>query len=221
MTLLKQQDHSVRLGACLAAAVLAVPLTARAAPTHYWSVQGGENRLSHWPVRVNFGGPAADGDLRLTRGAELGLAWGVQEDDARYELEYQHGRFRVTDAFIGGISNPSNANGHYDALTANALRRLALVDALSLYGGVGIGVGHIAFPHIALASGCQCLGAAAGTGFAWQARTGIEYKLSPSGAAFVQASWLNLAGASSHGAASVSYPRRGFGVFGVGYRGQY
>jgi opacity protein-like surface antigen len=184
----------------------------------YWSVQGGVNNLSRWPATVNFGGPSVPASLELDRGAQFGAALGRQNGNARYELEYQHGRFGISAVQIGATSGSADANGHYDVLTVNALRRLPLSAQSALYAGLGVGVGKLSLPDVAVASGCHCVAAASKTGFTWLARLGAETAVGAAGRGFVQLSWLNVPGAQSGGASYVSYPRRGFAVLGVGLR---
>lgn len=205
----------------LIAALLCLPLAAQAEDTRYWSVQGGMNNLSDWPGTVNFGGPSADASLQLDRGVQFGAAIGKQYDKARYELEYQHGQFDISAVRVAAVTQPADASGKYDALTANAYRALPLNDAFSLYAGLGLGYGRINLPKVGGTSGCQCLNKASKGGAAYQARLGMEYRTSGSGLAFVQAGWLSLPGAQSDGAAYVSYPRRGFATVGIGYRGLF
>ena len=208
------------------ALALSLPLAAHAdtadlpeaAAQRYWSVQGGVNRLTEWPATVNFGGPTVDAALGLEKGAQFGVALGHRKGKARYELEYQHGRFDVNRVTIGAASSAADATGHYDVLTVNALRQLPVNEQLALYAGLGIGVGKLALPQVTVASGCRCIAAAENTGFAWQARVGAEHRIGAEGHGFVQASWLSLHGASSGGASFVTYPRRGFAVLGVGFR---
>lgn len=206
-------------------ALLGLPLAAQAgdpaAAGHaspYWSVQGGVNTLSRWPAQVNFGGPVVDAELRMKNGAQFGVALGRQRQQARYELEYQHGRIRINEATIGPVTEAVDASGHYDVLTANALRHAPINPSWSVYGGLGVGVARVTLPKISLDNGCQCLGAASKTGFAWQARGGTEWRLDPSSGLFAQLGWLSVPGPSSKGPAVVTYPRKGFGVIGLGFR---
>lgn len=202
----------------LAAALLLLPLAASAQESRYWSVQAGLNNLSRWPATVDFGGPTVDAELELKRGLQFGLAWGTQYDRARYELEFQHGRFAIERASVAGIGNAVDASGSYDVLTANALRQLPLSDAWSLYAGLGIGAGRAKLPHINLASACTCTAAASKSGLAWQARTGTELRVGEKNLAFLQLGWLSVPGPE---ASTIRYSRRGFAVLGLGLRGQY
>lgn len=213
--------------AFIAAALLALPLSALAQSadatqeSRYWSVQAGMNSLSHWPAMVDFGGPQADASLGLERGAQFGAAWGKQYDKARYELEYQHGRFDIDSVTISSRTEQVSASGKYDVLTANALRSVAINPDWSVYAGLGIGIGRVSLPGIRLASGCKCISEASKSRFTYLVRTGAEYRLSNTGFGFVQLSWMKLPGSSSGAMPSVTYPKRGVGTLGFGYRGQY
>ena len=202
----------------LAAALLLLPLAVSAQESRYWSVQAGIDKLSRWPATVGIGGPTVDAELALKRGPQFGLAWGKQNERARYELEVQHGRFAIEHASVAGIGNAVDAKGSYDVLTANALRQFPLTPSWSLYAGLGIGAGRAKLPHITLASGCKCMAGASKSGFAWQAKTGAEVRLSESRLAFLQLGWLSVPGPE---ASTMRYPRRGFAVLGLGLRGQY
>lgn len=202
----------------LAAALLLLPLAVSAQESRYWSAQAGIDKLSRWPATVGFGGPTVDAELELKRGPQVGLAWGKQYDRARYELEYQHGRFGIEHASVAGIGNAVDANGSYDVLTANALRQFPLSPTWSLYAGLGIGAGRAKLPHITLASGCKCMAGASRSGLAWQAKTGAGVRVSASKLAFLQLGWLSVPGPE---APTIRYPRRGFAVLGLGLRGQY
>jgi hypothetical protein len=184
-------------------------------------VQGGVHKLSHWPATVDFGGPTAPAELRIDSGAQFGASWGHQDGKNRYELEYQHGRFDITGVTIGAARSAADASGHYDVLTANALRSMQLAERLAVYAGLGVGVGKVSLPEVAVASGCRCIGAAGKSALVWQARVGAEQRIGGQGHGFVQLSWLKLPGAHSDGAASVAYPRRGVAVLGVGFRRFY
>ncbi|MBC7453000.1 MAG: outer membrane beta-barrel protein [Massilia sp.] len=203
------------------AALLCLPVAAQAQESRYWSVQGGMNNVSDWPGRVNFGGPSVDASLQIDRGVQFGAAIGKQYHSARYELEYQHGQFDITGARVAAVAQAADASGKYDVLTANAYRVLPLNAAWSAYAGLGIGYGRVNLPQLGGAAGCQCLGKASKGSVAYQARLGMEYRVSDAGQAFVQAGWLSLPGAQSDGAAYVAYPRRGFATLGIGYRAAF
>ena len=215
----------LQLAAGCAAALLCLPQAAHATDlagpghdSHYWSVQAGVNTLSRWPARVSHGGPAMDAELRMKNGAQFGLAVGRQRQQARYELEYQRGRIRINEATIGPVTDAVDASGHYDVLTANALHHAPINPSWSVYAGLGVGVARVNLPKISLDNGCQCLGAASKTGFAWQARGGTEWRLDPSSGLFAQLGWLSVPGPSASAPSVVSYPRKGFGVVGLGFR---
>ncbi len=203
----------------LAACALSAPLAAQAQEAPYWSVQGGMNNVSDWPARVNFGGPQVDASLQIDRGMQFGAAIGKQYEKGRFELEYQHGQFDIEGATVAAVSQVANANGKYDVLTANAYRTFQMSDSVAAYAGLGVGYGRVNLPQVGGATGCQCLNSAAKGSAVYQARLGMEFKVSDSGLMFAQAGWLSLPGARSDGTAYVTYPRRGFATLGIGYRG--
>lgn len=205
----------------LLATLLCLPLASQAQESRYWSVQGGMNKLSDWPATVNFGGPSVDASLQIDRGLQFGAVIGKQYDKARYDLEYQYGQFDITGATVGAVSQAADASGKYHVLTANAYRSVPLNDTVALFGGLGVGYGRVTLPTLGGAGGCQCLNEASKGSLAYQARLGLDLRMSESGVAFVQAGWLRLPGARSEGAAYVSYPNRGFATFGIGYRGLF
>ena len=203
------------------AALLCLPLVAQAQEARYWSVHGGMNNLSSWPAQVNFGVPTVDASLQIDRGLHLGAVIGKQYGQARYDLEYQYGNFDITGARVAAVSQAADVSGKYHVLTANAYRSLPLNDSLALYGGLGLGYGRVTLPALGGAGGCQCLNEASRGSVVYQARLGLDYKVSETGLAFVQAGWLRLPGARSDGAAYVSYPKRSFATLGIGYRGLF
>jgi opacity protein-like surface antigen len=203
------------------ASLCCVATMAQAQESRYWSVQGGLNNVSDWPAKVNFGGPTVDAGLKIDGGAQFGAAIGKQYDQARYELEYQHGMFDIDSITVAGIVQNTNASGKYDVLTANASRTLPINAATALYAGVGIGYGRVNLPRLAVAGGCKCIEKASKGSLAYQARLGVEYRVNERGLAFLQLGWLSLPGARSDGNAYVSYPRKGFATRGVGYRGHF
>lgn len=206
------------------ATVLAALLTtglahAQHVPTaRYVSAHAGLNNVSHWPARVKFGGPEMQANLELKRGANLGLVFGRQYGPARYELEYQHGRFDIERARLGNVAQAVDASGKYHLVTVNALRDLYVRGALTVYGGVGLGVARVELPHIALTSGCRCLAQADKTGFAFQGRIGAEHQLGAAGRVYAQLGYMKLPGPTSAGQSKISYRSRSAGVISVGYR---
>ncbi len=200
-----------------AAALLLLPLTASAQESRYWSVQAGVNDWSRWPATLTVGGRHIDAELDLKHGPQFGLAWGKQHARARYELEYQHGRFAIERASAAGMSSAIDARGSYDVLTANALRAFPLTEDWSLVAGLGIGGGRARLPKIELASRCTCMAAISASGFVWQAKTATEVRISPTTLAFLQVGWLNV---PASGASANGHAHRGLAV-GLGLRGLY
>jgi len=205
--------------AALAAALLAAPLFALAAqPGMYVGGHVGANNLGDWPASVDFGsGVGVDGSLSIGSGYHLGILAGRQTENARFELEYQYGRFDVEQLELGGLTQPASARGHYDALTFNAYRTFALATRWTGFAGLGIGWGKASLPGAGFGP-CNCFPAASKTGLAYQARFGAEYEVATGHLLFGQFSWLSLPGSSSGGTPSVTYPRHGVSSIGVGYR---
>ena len=189
--------------------------------TMYWSVQGGVNAMSRWPAVVDFGGPTVPAGLKIGRGVEFGVAVGKQYTKARYELEYQHGQMNIDEVTVAALTEKVDVALKYDALTVNAHRSETVSDNLTAFAGVGVGIGRVALPDAGLRSGCKCVSAASKSSLVYQVRVGMEYRLSETGFAFAQLGYLSLPGATSSGAASVTYERRAVAMLSVGYRGHF
>jgi opacity protein-like surface antigen len=207
------------LRAASIAALLAAPLAALAAqPGLYVGGHVGANNLSDWPASVDFGaGVSAPGSLSLDSGAHFGILGGRQTENARFEVEYQRGRFELNGLELGGLTQAASGSGHYDALTFNAYRTFALADRWAAFAGLGIGWGKAVLPGASFGP-CNCFPASSKSGFAYQARVGAEYELAPSHLIFAQASWLRLPSLSSGGSPGVSYARHSVTSLGIGYR---
>jgi opacity protein-like surface antigen len=207
------------LRAASIAALVAAPLAALSAqPGLYVGGHVGANNLKDWPASVDFGaGVSAPGSLTLDSGAHFGVFGGRQTENARFELEYQHGRFDLKGLELGGLTQAATGRGHYDALTANAYRTFALADRWTAFAGLGIGWGKVSLPGASFGP-CNCFPASSKSGLTYQARVGAEYELAPSHLVFAQASWLRLPRSSSGGSPGVSYARQGVASLGVGYR---
>lgn len=192
-----------------------------AQPANYLGVHGGVNNLrGTWGVDVSLG-PAVTlpGSLAIKRGTHFGFFGGRQTEHARFELEFQHGSFDITGLQLGPVSQAINASGDYSALTANAYRTEPLSQRLTLYGALGIGWGRVSLPQMAFtAPACNCFPAASKSGFAWQARVGLEYQFSEGGRAFVQYTHLDLPRAGSGSVPGVAYVRKDASALTVGLR---
>jgi opacity protein-like surface antigen len=204
------------------AAILLAPLAAGAAqPQFYVGVHAGANNLSSWPAEVDFGaGVRTAGRASLDSGGHFGLMLGRQTENARFELEYQRGRFDLTAVELGGLSGGASGKGHYDALTVNAYRTAALAQRWTGYAGAGIGWGKATLPANSLA-GCDCFPAASKGGLAWQLRAGAEYELRQGHGLFAQLTWLSLPRSAGGSGPSVEWRRRGVASVNLGYRAAF
>lgn len=201
------------------AGALAVSWAQAAEPVPYVSIQLGANDLSSWPATVNFGaGAQTGGSLSLDRGAHAGVALGRQTEKARFEVEYQHGRFDVTRQNLGAFTQATTGDGHYDALTLNAYRTFAINANFSAFAGAGIGWGSVSMPQGSMIGACNCFPAASKGGLLYQARLGGEYLIGNGHHLFTQYTWLSLPRSSSGSTPGVSYARRGVSALTVGYR---
>ncbi len=207
------------LRAASLAALMAVPLAALSAqPGMYAGGHLGANNLSGWPATVDFGaGVTTPGSVSLDSGAHFGAMVGHQTENARFELEYQHGRFDLTGLELGGLTAAASGRGHYDALTANAYRTFALADRWTGFAGLGIGWGRTKMPGASFGA-CNCFPAASKSGLAYQARIGAEFELAPTHLIYGQLNWLSLPRLSGGGTPGVSYSRKGVSSISVGYR---
>ena len=209
------------LAACAAALAGAAYANHGAPAANYLGLHGGVNNVrGDWGADVSLGTAVTlPGTLSTQRGAHFGVFGGRQTEHARFELEYQQGRFDVTRLQLGPVSQAVDTGGNYRALTANAYRTEPISSRLTLYGALGIGWGRVALPQMAFVSPpCNCFPAASKSGFAWLARAGIEFQVSEGGRAFVQYTHLDLPRAGSGGAPGVSYSRRDAGALTVGWR---
>ncbi|WP_165390815.1 outer membrane protein [Pseudoduganella lutea] len=210
----------------LHAAVLAVLFAAGSSgaatatePYRYWSAHLGANTLDHWDARVDFGaGVAFDGRAELQRGLHGGVQVGHATEHARYELEYERGALRVERLALGPVTEAADGRGHYDAVFANAYRTDRLSESLGTFVGGGIGWGRVELPELRLGStDCRCFGPASKSGFAWQLRAGLEYRLSPVQAVSLQYTWLALPAPERDDGAAADYERRRFGALSLAY----
>ena len=206
--------------ALAALALLTVPQLALAqSPGYYVGLHAGANDLKHWPASVGFGaGVKAQGRLTLDHGANIGLAVGRRTENARFEFEYQRGRFQLRGTDLGSVGSSASGAGHYETFLFNADRVLPVNGALAAYVGGGLGWGSVSFPSAGSAGGCNCFGSASGNGLAYQGRVGLEYTLGNGPNLYLQAGWISLPGGSSGGTPGVEYPRRGTATLDAGVR---
>jgi opacity protein-like surface antigen len=206
--------------ACTALTAIALPYGAHAAePGMYAGVHLGQNITHGWPATVDFGGGVrSGGGLNLDNGAHFGVFGGQQTANARFELEYQKGRIKVSDAHLGPISGARSGTGDYDVLMANAYRTFDLNPQWNAYAALGLGYAKVKMPGLDPLAGCNCFRAASDSGFAYQARVGTEYQFGSGHRVFVQYTALRLPGASNGDLPSVSYPHKTIGAVTAGYR---
>lgn len=188
-------------------------------PGFYAGLQAGTNDLRHWPATVGFAaGARAHGGLSPDPAASFGLAVGRRTENARFEFEYQRGRFHLRGTNLGAVSVSASGAGQAETVLFRADRVLPIADTLTAYAGGGLGWGSVTLPHAGSAGGCPCFGAPTGQGLAYQGRVGFEYSFTNGPNVFVQASWISLPGASSGGTPGVEYPRRGTAALDAGLR---
>jgi opacity protein-like surface antigen len=191
-------------------------------PVNYWGIHGGVNTLDQLRARVDFGaGTPMEGQADLRRGLHGGLMAGRQTEHARYELEYEFGRFKVEHLSLGPVSQAANGKGDYQALFANAYRTEELIDDIDAFAGAGIGWGRMKLPRLGLGETCNCFGPASKSGFAWQLRAGMDYRVSSKAAVTLQYTLLKLPRPEAGGPPSVVYERKGFGALTLGYTRQF
>jgi opacity protein-like surface antigen len=200
---------------------LAAPLSAQVdEPVNYIGFQAGVYNLDSWDGKVNLGSEIVlNGNLEIDKQFQAGVFLGREYEKARYELEYGRGNFDITDVRLGRIDQAISSSGNYRAWTFNAYRTAEITDHFSGFAGLGIGWGRAELPKIDSDSNCDCMDAAAETGFAYQGRVGIEYQPSEKHNLFVQYTWLKIHGPQSEGSdTGVSYSEKTLGIVGAGYR---
>lgn len=210
-----------RLGMSAAATLLCTQ--AGAVDTlRYWGAHGGVNTPKSWHARVDYGaGALATARLDLDRGAHGGLMLGRQSGHARHELEVEAGRIKTKRLVIGPRSAALDAQGRYQALFANAYRLGQLSESIDSFVGAGIGWGRVAMPRVGLGDGCSCFGPASKSGFAWQLRAGLAYRVSAQSSVSLQFTWLALPRPEAEGLPGVRYDREPFGAMTLGYSMQF
>lgn len=205
----------------VAAALLAVQAGA-ADPVRYWGAHAGVNTLKDWDAQVDFGfGTPRTGRADLERGAHGGLMVGRQSEHARYELEYETGRIEVERLTLAPLSQAVNGKGRYHALFANAYRTDRLSERVDSFVGGGIGWGRVKLPLLGLGANCDCFGPASKSGFAWQLRAGLGYRVSEQASVTLQYTWLSLPRPEAEGPPGIRYDSKRFGAFTLGYSRQF
>jgi opacity protein-like surface antigen len=177
---------SIVIRPLLAALLLAVTPAALAQqsaeeefPFTYLGVQLGVHDVDQWPARISLGnGVDFEGGVSLEEDLAWGLQLGREYENSRYELEYQRGDYAVDMINLNSLTEDVlGGEGKYEALMLNALRLHDFSERLTAYAGLGIGLGRAILPAQGFAGGCQCFPKAEDSGFLWQARLGVEYRI--------------------------------------------
>ncbi|WP_209587416.1 outer membrane beta-barrel protein [Massilia sp. BHUDP2] len=212
----------------LAAALLSAQASAQAVqarsadPVRYWGAHAGVNTLKDWDAQVDFGfGTPRSGHADLDRGVHGGLMVGRQSEHLRYELEYETGRIEVERLTLDPLSQAVNGKGRYHALFANAYRTDRLSERIDSFVGGGIGWGRVKLPQLGLGANCNCFGPASKSGFAWQLRAGLGYRVSDQASVSLQYTWLSLPRPEAEGPPGIRYDRKRFGAVTLGYSRQF
>jgi opacity protein-like surface antigen len=188
----------------------------------YWGASLGVNTLKNWDAQIDFGtGTPFTGTMELERGLHGGLIVGRQSDHLRYELEYEAGRMKVTRLTLDPLSEAVDAKGRYQALFANAFRTDRLSESFDSFIGGGIGWGRVKLPLLGLGETCKCFGPAEKSGFAWQLRAGLSYRLASQDSISLQYTWLNLPKPEGDGPPAIEYAKRRFGAVTLVYMRQF
>ncbi|MGG7604492.1 outer membrane protein [Massilia sp. BKSP1R2A-1] len=208
---------------CVAAGAALMATQAGAAdPVRYWGAHAGVNTLKHMDARVDFGfGTPIGGRADLDRGVHGGLMVGRQSEHLRYELEYETGRIEVERLTLAPLSEAVSGKGRYHALFANAYRTDRLTESVDSFVGGGIGWGRVKLPQLGLGATCNCFGPADKSGFAWQLRAGLSYRLSEVSNVALQYTWLSLPRPDAEGPPGIQYERKRFGAVTLGYSRQF
>lgn len=204
--------------AAACAALLGPAWAAAAQPERFYAgVHGGVNSLDDWPASVNFGPVAPAGSLALDRGAHFGVLAGTRTENARFELEWQHGRAAIEAVSVGAVRQAASGSARYDALTVNALRTFGFTPQLAGFAGGGIGWGRSRLPALGTVGGCNCFRATSDDAFVWQLRAGAEYEIKPGHRLTAQYTALRIPGAPAVSTPGASYGRRTVGALSIGY----
>jgi hypothetical protein len=181
------KSFRVSLRLLLAAGILLASMPAALAqqdaeeefPFNYLGLAAGLHDVDAWPAQISLGnGVNFEGGVTLEEDLAFGLQIGREYENSRYELEYQRGGFAVATISLGSLSEDVDGDtGHYEALTLNALRLHDFTERFTGYAGLGIGMGRALLPAQGFRGGCQCFPEAEESGFVWQARVGLEYRI--------------------------------------------
>lgn len=203
----------------LAASVLLASGAWAAEPAMYVGLHAGANQLSDWSATVGLGGGVSlPGKLSLDSGGHVGIFAGRQTENARFELEYQAGRFDITAIQLGALRQNVSTSGRYQALTFNAYRTHPFSSSVTGYAALGIGWGSARLPQMGFTGGCNCFAGASKSGLAYLGRLGLEWKLAEPHQLFAQYTLLSLPKPAAAGTPSISYSRKRVDVLSVGYR---
>ena len=212
------------IGVAAAAALLAAQAAQAQStdPVRYWGLHAGVNTLKDWDAQVDFGfGTPRSGRADLDRGLHGGLMVGRQSEHLRYELEYETGRIEFARLRLDPLSAAVNGKGRYHALFANAYRTDRLSERIDSFLGGGIGWGRVKLPLLGLGTNCDCFGPASKSGFAWQLRAGLDYRVSEQAKVALQYTWLSLPRPEAEGPPGIRYDRKRFGAVTLGYSRQF
>lgn len=148
-------------------------------PFTYLGLQAGVHDVDQWPATIAFGNAVNfEGGVTLKEEPAFGLQIGREYENSRYEVEYQRGTYEVGSINLNAMSEKLQGDtGHYEALTLNALRMHDFTERFTGYMGLGIGMGKALLPAQGFSGGCQCFPEARESGFVWQARVGLEYRV--------------------------------------------
>ncbi len=156
-------------------------------------------------------------DLRI----DFEDGYGVRPDDQE-DADVLSAARALAASVVAGSASPYNGIRIKSFEAPTRRRGLRTLDLFVGELGDGLTDGfRVTLPKVTLDSGCNCVGKASKSSAVYQAKVGMEYRVGESGNAFVQAGWLSLPGAASDGPPSITYPRKGVAVFGIGYRGQF
>ena len=219
-----QTNLTLRFAALLAAPLSAfaadpAPAPAAADPTAdttYVGLHFGQNDVRQLRANVDFGaGDPFAGVVDAEHGVHGGLVVGRRTEHARFELEFETGRFRVQHLTLGPVGADADARGRYDAVFANAYRTERLGESVDAFVGAGIGWGRVKLPKLGLGEDCACFGPAKKSGAALQLRAGLDYRLSDKSSLGLQYTALRLPAPEAGGPPAVRYERKTIGAWSV------
>lgn len=180
----------------------------------YFGAHLGMNDLDRLGARVDLGaGKTYDGQASFSHGTHGGLLVGRRTAHVRYEFELESGSLRLTHLKAGPVDANANAHASYAAVFANIYRTARLSDTLETFAGAGAGWGRTKLDRLGLLHACTCFGPATKDGFAWQLRSGLDYRLNDTASLGLQYSWLHLQALEAAGPPNVRYERKGFGAW--------